>query len=367
MERLMLFALFLLLFQTDATADLALRKDIGEMVMVGFRGTELSDTSRIIRDINTHFIGSVVLFDYDVPSKTPVRNVLSRGQVRQLLADLNALTPHSVLVAVDQEGGMVQRFKEKHGFSRFLTAAKLGEKNDAAFTERQARLLAAELRDVGVHLNLAPVVDVNTNPKNPVIAKYERSFSSDWREVASHAAAAINGHHAEDVGVTLKHFPGHGSSTGDSHFGVVDVSDTWAELELNPYKSLIEKGHVDAVMTAHVFLKKYDRNYPATMSKPILTGILRDRLGFTGVIISDDMNMEAIATQYGRELALEKAINGGVDLLVFGNNLGEYDPNLPRKVCEEIYALVKQGEVSPARIRAAASRVKKLKQRLIKP
>ena len=361
----MFLTLMFFFLQVIQAEDTQLKKDIGSMLMIGFRGLEVSDTSKVIRDIKKYHLGSVVLFDYDVPSKTAIRNVKSPKQVKKLNADLMRLSGGNLMIAVDQEGGIIQRFKEKHGFKKFMSAAAFGDKDDANFTQRQAKLLAAELKSAGVHLNLAPVVDVNTNPKNPVIAKYDRSFSANWETVAAQAEAYIRGHKELGLGTTLKHFPGHGSSTADSHYGVVDVSDTWSDLELKPYKALIEKDIVDVVMTAHVFLKRFDKEYPATLSKNIVTGILRKQLHFEGVIISDDMNMKAISEQYGLELALEKAINAGIDLLVFGNNLGEYDPELAHKASTLIYKLVEQGKIPKERIIESSKRVKKLKEKLL--
>jgi beta-N-acetylhexosaminidase len=361
----MLLLIFTFILQVSPLNDIQLRKDVGSMLMIGFRGLTVTDTSTVIQQINANFIGSVVLFDYDLPSSKPVRNVESPTQVKMLTKELQRLTGGQLLIAVDQEGGIIQRFKEKHGFKRFLSAAELGEQNDTSFTTRQAGLLAAELKSVGVNLNLAPVVDVNTNSKNPVIAKYDRSFSPEWGNVSSQAEAFIRGHKRAGVGTTLKHFPGHGSSTIDSHYGVVDVSKTWSELELKPYEELIAKGLVDVVMTAHVFLNKYDKAYPATLSKPIVTGLLRDELNFQGVVLSDDMNMKAISEQYGLEKSIELSINAGVDILVFGNNLGQYDPHLAQQAAGIMMRLVQTGKIKRERIASSAKRIKKLKERLL--
>ena len=185
--------------------------------------------------------------------------------------------------------------------------------------------MAKTLAAAGINHNLAPVVDINSNPANPVIGALGRSFSADPAVVIAQARAFIEAHHAHDVTTTLKHFPGHGSSQADSHLGLVDVSATWQRDELEPYRVLIGEGIVDTVMTAHVFNTQLDPTYPATLSKATITGILRDELGFDGVVITDDMNMQAITSQYGFEQAAVLAVQAGADLLAYGNNL-VYDP-----------------------------------------
>jgi beta-N-acetylhexosaminidase len=161
----------------------------------------------------------------------------------------------------------------------------------------------------------------------------------------------------------LKHFPGHGSSTADSHLGLVDVTNTWSRTELDPYRNLIGAGVVDATMTAHVFNRKTDGDNPATLSKPTISGILREELNYDGVVISDDMQMGAITEHYGFETAVQAAIEAGVDILVFANN-SVYEEDIAARTGAFIKQLVQHGTVSEARIDTSYQRVQRLKQRL---
>ena len=216
---------------------------------------------------------------------------------------------------------------------------------------------------MGINLNLAPVVDLCSNPDNPVIAKLDRCFSSTPEKVSAQAAVYIAGHHQTCVLTCLKHFPGHGSSATDSHQGFTDITDSWNEEELIPYRELIQHGRVDAIMTAHVFNGRLDAHDPATLSKPIVSGLLRGVLGYEGVVISDDLQMKAISDHYGLETAIEKALNAGVDMLVFGNNLS-YNEHCVEQTIDIIHRLVKQGRVSEERINESWRRVSMLKRRL---
>lgn len=336
---------------------------IGQMLMVGFRGTDLTPSHPIADDIRRRNLGGVVLFDYDVALQKGGRNITSPRQLKKLTAQLQMMSDTPLLIAVDQEGGRVGRLKEKYGFPATLSASELGSHHfDTVVTYEHSKMMAWQLFDAGINMNLAPVVDLCANPDNPVIAKLERCFSADPEQVSAHAAAFIKAHHEQGIYCCLKHFPGHGSSTADSHLGLVDVTETWTEQELEPYRKLIKSGDVDAVMTAHVFNKKLDADYPATLSKATIGGILREKLGFDGVVVSDDMQMGAIADHYGLETAIEKAILAGVDILVFGNNLN-YDPEITQKALEIIQTAVRSGKISEERIRQSFDRIQWLKSR----
>ncbi|MDW8467478.1 MAG: glycoside hydrolase family 3 N-terminal domain-containing protein [Chloroherpetonaceae bacterium] len=339
---------------------------IGQMVMVGFRGLSVADTSAIVQDLRQRYIGGVILFDYDVPAKSPVRNIESPAQVRQLIHRLKQIAAeHSTLplfVAIDQEGGRVARLKEKFGFQRTVSAAYLGTQ-PLDSTRFYAARIAKELASLGININFAPCVNVNLNPENPVIAKYERSFSADARQVARYAEAFIDEHRKQGILTTLKHFPGHGSSRSDSHVGFVDVTAVWSPEELMPYRTLIQAGKVDMVMTAHIFHSGLDSALPATLSQNVVKRLLRDSLQYKGVVVSDDMQMKAISAQYGLETAIKYALLAGIDMLLFGNNL-DYDPEIARKATACIKQLVADKVISPARIEESYQRIVALKLRL---
>ncbi len=340
-----------------------LEAKIGQMLMVGFRGLELSPGHPVLQDIRERNLGGVILFDLDGPTQSPLGNVASAAQLKRLVATLQQASAVPLLVAVDQEGGYVARLKPKHGFPRTVSARTLGQRDNPDWTRRKAAELAEPLAEAGINLNLAPVVDLDSNPQNPVIARYRRSFSPDPQVVTRQAAAFIEGHHARGVLCALKHFPGHGSSRHDSHHGLTDITDTWQPQELEPYRQLIASGQVDAIMTAHVFDRQRDPRFPATLSKATVTGLLRQQLGFDGVVISDDLQMGAIGDHYSRDEVLFRAIDAGVDILVIGNN-SRFEKDAGGRAVTRIAEMVRSGRISESRIDASWKRINLLKEKL---
>jgi len=359
----MLKILSILLLINSSWADYSLDEKIGQMILVGFRGGEVDANHQIIEDIHKYKIGSVILFDYDVTLESRKRNIIDRKQVKDLTKRIQRESEIPLLITVDQEGGLVQRLKQRHGFNKVLSPEKVGKRNNLNFTYKESKKLAQDLESVGINLNFAPSADVNTNPDNPVIGKIERSYSSDPLKVSNHVAAFIKSHHDLNIGTTIKHFPGHGSSRGDSHKGFVDVTDTWSEIELIPFKNMINQGNVDILMSAHIFNGSLDPYYPGTLSKSILDDLLRTELKYDGVIISDDMNMSAITDHYGFERAIELAINAGIDILLYGNNL-VYDKEIAKRVHTTIKKLLNEERISIDQINKSFNRVMNLKKKL---
>jgi beta-N-acetylhexosaminidase len=343
----------------------SLDEQIGQMLLIGFQGKRLTSDSAFVKDIRSGNIGNVILFDYDVTSQSFNRNIESPAQVRALVDTLRRAARNNVaplIVSIDQEGGRVNRLKDKYGFPPSVSQQYLGGLRNADSTKFYASRTASTLAKYGINLNFAPLIDLNANPDNPVIGKIERSFSADPNIVAEQAAIVIQEHRKRGVLTTVKHFPGHGSSKADSHKGFVDVTDSWKREELIPYGQLLRKGLVDMVMTAHIFNKQLD-TLPATLSKRVITGMLRDSLGYNGVVISDDMQMKAIADHYGLEQALQLCINAGVDIVCFGNNVS-FDPAIAGKVHTILKSLVESGKISRARIDESYKRILALKRKL---
>ena len=338
---------------------------IGEMLMIGFHGTAIDDNSPIVDKIQKQHIGGVILFNYDVPSQSEPRNITSPNQLKELTRQLQFYADNNLLIAIDQEGGKVARLKEKYGFAPTISHKQLGIINNSYFTSSYSDIAAAELADMGINLNMAPVVDLATNPSNPVIAAIGRSFSADQATVTRQALAYIEGHHNHKIACCLKHFPGHGSSTADSHLGLTDVTDTWTETELLPYKNIIASGQTDAIMTAHIFNSKLDQEYPATMSPAIIKSLLRNKLKYDGVIISDDMQMGAISQHYGLETAVQQAILADVDILLFANN-STYDTDISDKVILIIKEMLTNNTITPDRIYKSQQRIQNLKSKYLK-
>lgn len=355
-----LIVLFFLPFTLFAKKNDSLDIKIGQMIMIGINErTALGNTDVLAEELRAGKIGGVVLFEKNL-AKTNTKDSLIL-LVKNLQA--NAMIP--LFVSIDEEGGKVHRLKEKYGFFTTPSAAYLGEVNKFDSTRYHARRIASLLKDLGINLNYAPTVDMAVNPENTVIVKNGRSFGTDPFLVATHAQLSIGAHHEYGVKTVLKHFPGHGSSTGDSHLGVVDVSNSWELNELMPYDEIIRHGSYDAIMTAHIINSRWDPSMlPATLSKRVVTGMLRDLLGYKGVVFSDDMQMDAIGANYGWENALALSINAGVDVLMFANTTPHKDKIVTAtQVHAIIKKLVKKKKISRARIDEAYVRIMVLKQK----
>lgn len=363
---LLLAAVFGLSCASNAqtTKEPELREKIGQMIVSGFRGFEAGSESEIAHYVRDLGIGGVIYFDRDVPTATNKRNVRSPEQLQKLSADLQALAKTPLLIAIDQEGGRVSRLKEQYGFPKTVSAQYLGTKNDPELTRKWAAATAKELKKAGINLDFAPNTDVNVNPKCPVIGAVERSFSADPAVVTRHAGIWIDELHREDVLTSLKHFPGHGSSTVDSHLGLTDITTTWKkDIELQPYKTLIDQGYNDIVMIGHLLHREVDPDYPASLSRKWIEGVLRNELGFLGVVITDDMNMGAIVDHYSLKRALELSINAGVDMIILGNNGKVFEDDLTPRAIDLIETLVSEGKISKERIDEAYNRILELKNR----
>lgn len=331
------------------------------MLLVGFRGTTAATAAATIAEIGELGLGGVVLFSRDQPTGSDVRNVVSPDQLAVLVAALRAAAPGSpaaqpLLVAIDQEGGQVARLTPARGFPATTSAAALGTLGDPTATRVAGRGIGETLAAAGITVDLAPVVDVDVNPDNPIIGAVDRSFSADPAQVTVQAAAFIDGLHETGVLSTLKHFPGHGSSTGDTHLGVVDVTATWSAAELGPFGDLIRSGQADSVLTAHVFNANLDPDYPATLSHATITGILREQLGWDGLVFSDDMQMGAIRDAYGYPDAVRLAINAGVDVLTIANQL-VYEEGIVTRTIDLIEGFVSSGDITEERIDASWRRI----------
>jgi beta-N-acetylhexosaminidase len=341
-----------------------LRTRIGQMLLVGFNGTVVDGSSEVVRDIVDRGLGGVVLFDR-VSGTTRVRNIESPTQVTNLITTLQSAAARSgsgapLLVAVDQEGGSVARLKPRNGFPGTYSASVLGGMGDTAFTEAQGAEVARTLAAVGFNLNLAPVVDLNLNAANRIIGGSGRSFSSDAAVATEHAAAFIRGHRSAGVLTSIKHFPGQGSASADTHHGAVNVTANWTDVELQPFRALVDQGLADAVMTAHIFHAGLDPNHPATLSTAIVQGLLRDGMGYEGVVISDDLNMGAISEVYPFEQAVALAVGAGVDILTIGQASG----GRVGRAIDVIEGLVTAGAIPEARIDASYDRIMALKARI---
>jgi beta-N-acetylhexosaminidase len=259
-------------------------------------------------------------------------------------------------VAIDQEGGQISRLKPARGFPDTRSQADVGATGDPNEAFEAGRSMAVTMSSVGIDLDLAPVVDVNVNPANPAIGALDRSFSADPSIVAAMAGAEIRGLHQLGVRAAIKHFPGLGSASANTDFDDVDVTGTWTDAELEPYRTLIAAGLPDAVMTGHIVNDTLDPGVPASLSAATIGGLLRGQLGWTGVVLTDDLGAEAIAGRYKRSEAVALALEAGNDLLLFANQT-VYVADLASELVETIVGHVASGRIPEDRIDASIERL----------
>ena len=370
-----LLSLLLFIFSTSFyAAEPSLRDKIGQMLIFGFQGKAVDESSPIARSIDEDNIGGVILFDFNPQSQTFDKNIESPDQVKQLNQQLQRLTHNAnkahhrvdlpLLISIDYEGGNVNRLHPRYGFPEIISPKQIAKKSleDA---QASAALMAKTLRTAGFNLNFFPSLDVDVNPENPIIGKRERSFSADPEKVAQYAQVYSQAFGTSKIICTYKHFPGHGSSLTDSHLGFVDVTDTWGEQELTPFLQLLSQPkHCGMVMVAHIVNRKLDvTGAPATLSYTMITGLLRHDLQFDGVVITDDMQMKAITNYYGLATAVTLSINAGADMLIFGNQLVDKFQD-SKELIDIIEKKVLSGEISEQRINEAYQRIVQMKKSL---
>ncbi|OZB90943.1 beta-N-acetylhexosaminidase [Paenibacillus sp. XY044] len=327
---------------------MSLRQKIGQMFVCGFWGTEISDELR--QFIGTHQIGGLIYF---------ARNVKTTEQVGRLSRDLQQAAAASgtlpLWISIDQEGGMVARITE--GVALMPGNMALAAAGSADWVYESARVSGEELRSLGINLNFAPVLDVNNNPLNPVIGV--RSYGESPEAVAAYGTLAFRG--LQDVGVaaTAKHFPGHGDTAVDSHLDLPTITHErkrMDEVELVPFKKAIAEG-IDAVMSAHIYFPALEPSkLPVTLSHAVLTGLLREELGYDGVVMTDCMEMKAIAEHYGTVKAAVMAVEAGADTVLISQT-----PQLQVEAMEALEQAVRSGRIAESRINASVRRLLALK------
>lgn len=331
----------------------ALRRKVGRLLMVGFRGFTVGPDDPIARAIAAG-LGGVILFDRD--RTTGTRNIKSPRQLASLVASLRAIAPGNLIVAIDQEGGLVSRLKPAQGFPDTRSQAEIGASGDLDEAFEAGRSIGATMAAAGIDLDLAPVVDVNVNPTNPAVGALERSFSADPAIVAAMAEAEIHGLHEFGVRAAIKHFPGLGSASANTDLDDVDVTTTWTAAELEPFQALIAAGLPDAVMTGHMVNDTIDPGVPGSLSVATVDGLLRRRLAWQGAIVTDDLGAEAIVSRYEREEAVALALEAGNDLLLFANQTA-YVPDLAAQLVETILELLASGRINEARLDESIERL----------
>ncbi len=330
-----------------STSDEALRRLASSLFMVGFPGHE--PDGEVLKLIDAG-VGGVILFK---------RNVGTAEQTAELIHALKSRAGRPLIAAVDQEGGRVARLRGAP-FTALPTLRDLGRTRDLRLAERAGRLLAYEVRAVGFDWDFAPVLDVDTNPKNPVIG--DRSFHQDAAEVARLGVALAQGLEAQGVASCGKHFPGHGDTAQDSHLDLPRLPHDLARLEaveLLPFAAYARAG-LASLMTAHVIFEAIEPGRPATMSRAVMTGLLRERLGFSGVIVSDDLEMKAIADHFSIERAVVEGLEAGVDFFLVCHLAQRQWAAI-----EAVVQAVKSGRLTVERLEQSRARLAALERRFV--
>jgi len=354
----------------------------GRLLCVGIRGAVPGD-NLLEQDLEACAeagVGGVILFDVDVPQLLRLtaeglprdealmaspRNVIDPEQLAKLIAHVRARLGVEVLVTVDQEGGQVARLNPRRGFEATPTAAEFA-RLDVAAQQAVAQGQAKLMQSLGVDLNYAPCTDLALEPLNDIIVGHGRSYGVDPQVVIQAAQVVIEAHHAAGVGACLKHFPGHGSSRGDTHLDAVDITDTWQrDAELTPYHSLAHLPGL-AIMVAHVMHRGLDGQWPASLSAAVVGGILRREIGFQGVVVTDSIDMRAITGRWTPEQAAVAAIDAGVDLVVDGFNLMPDRAHPAVALRDAVQSALEKGNITGGheRIAASCARLDRLRRQL---
>ena len=326
-----------------------LREKIGQMFMVGCQAEHLAASEQLI--IGEFRFGGFILFKRNCSDPTQIASLCRK------LWDTDDDNPP--FIAIDEEGGRVHRLPEP--FTHFPAAAQIGAKCDTALARQLGRAIAEELKLIGVNLNFAPVLDVNSNPANPVVG--DRAFGSDPERVIEIGSAWVEGLREGNIVPCGKHFPGHGGTDKDSHFALPTVNKSLAELrtgELPPFIHACRE-RIECLMTAHVLYPALDPIFPATLSEPIVTELLRHQLGYDGVVFSDDMEMKAISAHFSVEDATMRALQAGIDILLYCHDI--------ENAVKAFELLCNEAERDPfvrARIDASHRRISELKRRYLK-
>jgi beta-N-acetylhexosaminidase len=333
----------------EKISKMTLEEKIGQMIIAGFNGTTLNE--ELITLMNELDIGGVILFS---------RNIKTSSQLKDLTKDINGLSENIPLfISIDEEGGRVSRLP--NDTNKFESARKIGDKKNANYAYKNGKKLGSTLKEHNINMNFAPVIDIYSNPKNTVIG--DRAFGTDEKIVSTMGIATMKGLKEEGVIPVVKHFPGHGDTELDSHFKLPSVSKTLDELEnfeLVPFKEAIDKG-CDVVMVSHILMEKIDSKNPATLSKKVIGDLLRDKMNFDGVVVTDDMHMKAISDNISIEKASVNSINAGSDIILIGS-----DVSTTKDVIDEIKLAVKNKNISEDRIDESVYRILKLKEKYLK-
>ncbi len=332
---------------SEVVSKMSLEEKIGQMILAGISGTTMDANTKKL--VNQFHIGGIIFYKNNF--NTPAQTI---QLVNQLKTENSSRLP--LFLSTDQEGGRVTRLPG--GLTNFPTNEQIGKVNNREFSYKIGTLLGRELKEFGLNLDFAPVLDINSNPNNPVIG--DRSFGNNLEIVSELGIQTMKGIQSQNVIPTIKHFPGHGDTSVDSHLDLPIVNKSLKELkelELIPFERAIDDG-ADVVMVAHILLPKLDKTNPASMSKVIMTDLLRNQLSFNGVIITDDMTMGAITEHFDIGKAAVESVKAGSDIILVGHNY-----NNVVKIIASLKRAVQNGEISEQRLNASTETIIQLKSK----
>ncbi|MFD0586592.1 beta-N-acetylhexosaminidase [Paenibacillus sp. GCM10027627] len=328
--------------------EMTLDEKIGQLFIVGLDGTTMDAEAAGM--IKQYKVGGFILFKPNIENADQTLSLLNE------LKSQNDANPVPLWLSVDQEGGRVARLSPE--FAKLPTAAAVGEMGSASYTYGIGQALGAQLSALGFNMNYAPVLDINSNPNNPVIG--DRSFGTTPQAVKLHGMEMMKGINSQGVAAVAKHFPGHGDTSVDSHYDLPVVNKTLAQLkpfELIPFEEAISQG-ADAIMVAHLLMLELDKDFPSSISKKVIGGLLREELGYDGVVITDDLTMGGILDGYWIGEAVVAAVQAGSDLMLIG-----HDDNLQLEALNALRHAVESGKISEDRLDQSLHRILTLKQK----
>ncbi|MEK4085903.1 beta-N-acetylhexosaminidase [Psychrobacillus sp. FSL K6-1415] len=335
-------------FEKDfSLSDLSLEEKVGQMIFAGIKGTDITNETKKI--ISTHQVGGIILF------KDNLKNANQSVSLLNAIKQENTNNKVPLFLGVDEEGGRISRLPE---LTKLPTNEELGKRNDISLSYNIGKLLGKELSAFGFNLDFAPVLDINSNPDNPIIG--DRSFGKDAELVSELGLQMMKGIQSEQVISVIKHFPGHGDTAVDSHKELPIIQKSLEELqalELIPFKHAVEQG-ADVVMVGHILLPKIDSTYPASISERIITDVLREQLGYEGIIITDDMTMKAILNNLEIGESAVSAVKAGNDIVLVAHNYANV-----KKTVDAILKAIEDGEITEQRIDESVKRILSIKKK----
>ncbi|WP_028610905.1 beta-N-acetylhexosaminidase [Paenibacillus harenae] len=332
----------------ERISEMSVDEKIGQMVLVGLEGTTLQSDAKEM--IERYRVGGFILYKDNIDNASQTVSLLNQ------LKEANAANKAPLWLSLDQEGGKVNRMPEQ--LKELPTARAIGKVNNSEYTKRIGQAIGEELQAFGFNMDFAPVLDINSNPDNPVIGN--RSFGADPDTVTQHGLEMMRAIQSKDVAAVVKHFPGHGDTSVDSHLELPVVTKSLSELksfELLPFIEAVRED-ADAVMIAHLLIPKIDNKYPASLSGKVITDLLRDELAYDGVVITDDMTMGGITKHFGMGEAAVLTVQAGSDILLIG-----HEHSMQVEVLQALKKGVEEGALTEDRLDQSVYRILKLKQK----